>query len=63
MKKKKQKIGFQWNKNVRKCRVQSYMILDRGEEIACNLVAACRLSLGRPRFLMYNHQKYFCMPF
>ena len=28
------------------CRVQSYK--RRGEEIACNLVAACRLPLGRP---------------
>jgi hypothetical protein len=26
------------------------MILCRGEEIACNLVAACRLPLGRPFF-------------
>ena len=27
----------------------------RGEEIACNLVAACRLPLGRPLYSQTNH--------
>ena len=29
----------------------------RGEEIACNLVAACRLPLGRPFFLLFAKTK------